>query len=362
MRITFIRISVLILIGMLGAAANAAAQWKITSADGNTSLTLGVLAQPQVESLTAADPTSDAAVNIFLRRMRFIFGGKVTDRVSFFIDTDAANVGKASAAGRKNEDAVFLQDAVFTYTVAGSINLEGGLMIVPVTRHTTQSAANLLGVDYGPFAFFHSDATNSRTGRDYGVQARGYVANKHVEFRAGIFSGARGVGATAPLRYTLRGVWYPFDAETGIFYAGTSLGTKRVVSVGASVDRQDDYMATSVDFYVDHPLQAGKLGVTAQVNYARYDGGQTFATMPKQDVWFLEAGLFHKASKLGPFLQWTRKDVAVAGVADESKFTGGLAYWANGHRFNIKAGIGRVTKTGVRNRTQFVVQGQVFMF
>ena len=346
---------------VFGAAPSAEAQWRIASADQKTSVTFGVLAQPQVERLTAPDNT-DAAKSFFFRRLRLIFGGKVTDRVSFFIDTDAPNVGKANAAGRKNEDAIFLQDAILTYTVRGSFLIDGGLMFVPASRHSTQSAANLLGVDYGAFAFTHSDPTNSRVGRDYGVQARGYVAKNHLEFRAGVFNGARGVGATAPLRYAVRAVWYPLEAETGIFYGGTYLGEKKVVSVGASVDHQDDYSAGSVDVYVDHPIAAGRQNVTAQVNYVRYDGGATFAQLPKQDVWFVEVGWFHKAAKAGPFLQWTSRQVVAAGLADETKVTGGLSYWAEGHRFNIKAGVARLTKTNAKDRTQLVVQGQVFMF
>jgi Phosphate-selective porin O and P len=360
MRVTIVRYAALAVAFVLSSAASAEAQWRIASADQKTSVTFGVLAQPQFESLTA--PDTDAAKNVFFRRMRFIFGGKVTDRVSFFIDTDSPNVGKANAAGQKNEDAIFLQDAILTYTVRGSVHIDGGLMFVPTSRQSTQSAASLLGVDYGAFAFTHSDPTNSRIGRDYGVQARGYVANKHLEFRAGVFNGARGAGATAPMRYAVRAVWYPLEAETGFFYAGTSLGAKKVVSIGAGTDLQDDYKAGSADFYVDHPIAGGHQAVTAQVNYVRYDGGTTFTQLPKQDVWFVEAGWFHKAAKLGPFVQWTTRRIVAPGIADETRLTGGLSYWAEGHRFNIKAGVARLTKTNAKDRTQFVVQGQMFMF
>lgn len=358
---TIIRCAALVLACVVGASSAAESQWRITSADGASSLSVGLLAQPQMEVVTAPEG-ADAATNFLIRRTRLIFGGKVGDRVSFFVETDAPNIGKADSAGRKDTASMFLQDVVLTYAVAGSINIDAGLAIVPVSRHSTQSAANLLGVDYAPFAFTHSDPTGSRVGRDYGVQARGYLADNHFEFRAGLFSGARGAGATAPLRYALRAVWYPFEAETGIFYAGTSLGTRRVVSVGASLDRQDDYMANSVDVYVDHPVGEGNQSVTAQVNYTRYDGNTTFTTLPEQGVWFVEAGVFDKRTKLGPFLQWTTKDYRANVLVDESKLMGGIAYWANGHRFNVKLGIGRLSREGEDSRTQVVVQGQLFMF
>ena len=337
--------------------------WRIASADGSASLTFGVLAQPQVEAITTPDG-ADTAQHFLIRRTRLILGGKLGDRISFFIDTDAPNIGKPNAAGRKGEDAMFLQDVALTFAVTPNVNLEGGLIIVPVGRHATQSAAALLGIDYGPFSFSHSDPTNCRMGRDYGVQARGYAAGRHVEFRAGVFDGARGAADTAPLRLTVRGVWYPFEAETGLFYTGTTLGARRIVSVGASVDHQDGYTAAGADVFVDQPLAAGARSLTGQVNYTHYDGGLSLAALPHQEVWLVEAGMYDKATRLGPFAQLTTRRLSRPSLAaaDESKVMGGLAYWAQGHRFNVKLGVARATRTGAPTRTQVVVQGQLYVF
>ncbi|MFB3855111.1 MAG: porin [Vicinamibacterales bacterium] len=354
------RVPVLVLAWVLGAAPPATAQWQIQSADGQNSVSIGVLAQPQFE--TTRLEGADGASSFHLRRMRFILGGKVGNRISFFIDTDVPNLGKPDASGRKAGASFTIQDAVFTYTLAGKVNLEAGMIIVPVARHATQSAANLLGVDYAPFSFSHSDPTGSNCGRDYGVQARGYLFDNHLEFRAGIFDGKRGAGATMPLRYAVRAVWHALEAETGLFYAGTSLGKRRVFSLGASIDRQDDYMARAVDIYLDHPAGGGRLGLTAQMNYTRYDGGQTFTELPAQDVWMVEGGLFDSRSRLGPFLQWTSRQYRAAELSDESRVTGGLAYWAEGHRYNIKAGVGRHTTAGGKRRMLIVTQLQVFLF
>ena len=170
--------------------------------------------------------------------------------------------------------------------------------------------------------------------------------------------------STSPLRFTVRAVWYPLQAESGFFYAGTSLGARRVVGVGASVDHQDTYTAAGADLYVDHPLSGGKHSVTGQVNYTRYDGGTMLPQLPKQDVWFVEGGFYDKGTRLGPFFQWTnRQPEEPAGTTlDESKTVGGLAYWAEGHRFNVKLGVGRISRTGSPTRTQVVLQGQVLLF
>ncbi len=169
---------------------------------------------------------------------------------------------------------------------------------------------------------------------------------------------------TAPLRLTVRGVWYPFEAETGLFYTGTTLGARRIVSVGASVDHQDGYTAAGADVFVDQPLAAGARSLTGQVNYTHYDGGLSLAALPHQEVWLVEAGMYDKATRLGPFAQLTTRRLSRPSLAaaDESKVMGGLAYWAQGHRFNVKLGVARATRTGAPTRTQVVVQGQLYVF
>ena len=355
------RISLCLL--LVASAAAADPPWQIRSSDGSASLTFGILAQPQFETLTTADAEATAK-HFLIRRIRLVFAGNLGERVSFFIDTDAPNIGKPNAAGRKGEDAIFMQDLAITFAATRWMNFDAGLVIVPVGRHATQSAATLLGVDYGAFSFSHSDPTNCRMGRDYGVQARGYLAGRHIEFRAGVFNGARGVTDTAPLRYTLRGVWYPFEAETGLFYTGTTLGARRIVSIGASVDHQDGYTAAGGDVFVDQPLAGGTRSLTGQLDYTHYDGGLSLPQLPHQEVWLVEAGVYDKATRVGPFVQWTTRQVASpsATTPDETKVTGGMAYWAHGHRFNVKLGIGRATRTAAPSRTQVVVQGQLYVF
>jgi len=50
-------------------------------------------------------------------------------------------------------------------------------------------------------------------------------------------------------------------------------------------------------------------------------------------------------------------------MADSRKIQGGIAYYPlqKQHRFNIKAGFGRLLQTGQPDRSQFNIQGQ-FLF
>jgi hypothetical protein len=68
--------------------------WKFATADGNTSVSLGFLAQPQYESIENSTGTGDNLDNVFLRRLRFLAGGKLTKKLSYFIESDVPNLGK----------------------------------------------------------------------------------------------------------------------------------------------------------------------------------------------------------------------------------------------------------------------------
>ncbi|MBE3088279.1 MAG: hypothetical protein IMZ71_04100, partial [Chloroflexi bacterium] len=204
----------LILSGIAGAPGVAFAAdppWKISSADGVSFLTLGFLAQPQLETVTTPDGRSTSK-NMFLRRIRLIAGGRATAKLSFFIETDSPNLGKDTAGGRKVEEYVFLQDVILTYAFSEKVQVDAGMLLFPLSHNTGQSAATLLATDYGPYSFVASEPTGSRIGRDYGIQARGYVLGKHLEYRVGAFQGYADPAATAPFRYAGRVVWYPFEA------------------------------------------------------------------------------------------------------------------------------------------------------
>ena len=332
--------------------------WKLTLNEGKTSISFGFLAQPQFESLENASAT-DSTNNLFFRRLRFIAGGKITSKLSFFVESDNANLGKKAANGERIND-FFLQDAYVGYAFRPEFQLEGGMVLVPVSHNSGQSAASLLPVDYGPYSFLASDPTRSKVGRDYGLQARGYI-KKHFEYRLGIYRGNRNHDGDFPYRYLARFVWYPLEADTGFFYTGTTHGQKKIVAIGGSMDRQGDYSANSVDVFIDHPVKNGD-AVTFQADFIRYDGGRSFTTLPKQNAWLLEGSYYFKKARLGPFVQFASRDLSNPASPDESKVQGGIACWIQKHRLNIKAGYGRLLKDHAPDRTQFVLQTQFFYY
>ena len=361
---------------LAGSAVPARAQWQITSPDGKANLKLGLLVQGQAEWMEVpevGDPNDfDLSRNIFIRRFRILGGGNVTEKLSFFFETDSPNLGKGitkvtvspggtvDVENSKEAGDIYLQDLFVTYSLLDEFKIEGGLMLTPNSHNSETSAAALLPIDYGPYSFLASTPTLSRVGRDWGAQARGYLF-KHFEYRFGIYQGFRGENSTAPFRYVGRVVAYVFEPETGFFYTGTSLGAKKILALGFSGDGQETYRSYGGDIFMDLPIPNGD-GLTLQGDYIYYDGNDTFQQLPVQNTWLAEAGYYNKAARLGPFVQIGVQDFADPDLHDENRYQGGLAYWALGHRFNLKAGYTQIVRRHELTRSQVVLQCQIFMF
>lgn len=344
----------------------ASAQWQIESKDGKASLKFGILVQGQTEMLETADH-AETSTNLYLRRFRVLFGGAINERWSFFFETDSPNLGKGNpnpgpTSGAKDAGDVFIQDAFVTYTHREAFKIDAGLIMPPVSRNGTQSAASLLAVDYGPYSFVHSGPITSRVGRDYGLQVRGYPAKQHLEYRLAVTQGLRGTEATNPLRISGRVVYYPFGAETGFFYAGTFQGTKKQVGFGGSFDIQDDHRIYAADVFAELPLAARREGVTLQANWMHYDGGAFLTAVPEQDTILVEGGYHLFNRRVTPFVQYHARRFADDITPDQDQAMVGVAYWMAGHQRNVKLAVGRLHIEGQDDRTLAVLQLQIFYF
>jgi hypothetical protein len=309
------------------------------------------------------DPVSEGyAQNLYLRRVRLLVGGQVAQNVTFFIETDNPNLGRAP----KNLSTGFIvQDALVEVKLSDPLTISAGLMFVPFCRNCIQSAANLLTLDYSSWSFLATPATQSSVGRDIGFQAKGYLSDGRLEYRVGAFQGFRAAGARNPLRGVARLQVNLFEPETpGIFYTGTYLGARRVLAIGGGVDMQagpgDNYRAWVVDAFLDHPV-TDSVSVTAQVDFFNYDGGNTFATLAKQTAVFAEAGLYFKPLAIMPFLRFETQNFDAAGV-DNNRIQAGLGYYIKGHNANLKAAFSRLDPDVGETSNQFTAQLQVFYY
>jgi len=152
------------------------------------------------------------------------------------------------------------------------------------------------------------------------------------------------------------------DAETGFFYAGSYLGKKKVLSLGAAYDFQDHYHHSSGDVILDMPLGPGV--ITAQADLGHWNGG-SWVNLPRQSAFMSELGYLIDAVNISPIFRFEKRwvDNQTAAVPDETRVGGGLAFWPYGHNINVKAFYNRIMPTpSVHDYNQFNVQMQFYAF
>lgn len=119
------------------------------------------------------------------------------------------------------------------------------------------------------------------------------------------------------------------DAPKGLpAYAGSSFGAKRILAVGAAFDAQKDYQGLTADLFADLPTSFGSVVGTAL--FQAWDGGATVTALPKQSTFSVEAGVFFKGVKLGPWARYERRSYSANDSKDESRVLVGLNYYVRG--------------------------------
>ncbi len=337
----------------------ATAQLLVTSADGNITYHLGILAQVQGESEQNAKADSGTAENLgYFRRLRLQGEFTFYKNLIVFFETDNPNYGKdTTGTGAKNEPSIFFQTVYVTYQFAPEFMLEGGEMLTPNNYNHGQSAASIMPIDLGAYTNVESTPLTSNNGRDFGVELRGYIAD-HLEYRAGVFQGLRGVDDINAMRFAGRLSLYLVGIETSRFYRGTSLGKYQTFEIGGSYDTQKTYKNADLDMFYDQPVGSGD-GFTAQIDYNWINGGIYVPTLPKQNTLLAEIGYYVNAIKTQPFAQYTSEKYA-SGVdlPNLNQWQVGLGWYFHGYQSNFKIGAGQVNETGTRDRLNIVAQYQ----
>lgn len=291
---------------------------------GESFLKIGGLLQVRMESTKDAAPNGDSwDFDSYLRRMRLMFYGQLNKWVNFFIETDNPNFGKG---GEWDVSNTFIQDAYLEINVHEAFQVDLGMLLLPFSHQGMQGATTLFGMDYHT-GLVKYPSRSQKVWRDAGVMLRGLLAKKHIEYRFGLFNGARGKIKTAkdPLdprnpkdlpRLTGRLTFNVFEAEGGagaggMFYDGLYLSKtdagiispKTILAIGGSIDWQPDlnveinnpaaranatdpygvvdttdYLAAAWDIFWDIPLGAKKImSLNGQVNGYYYNHGDRSA-------------------------------------------------------------------------------------
>jgi hypothetical protein len=311
----------------------------------NTSIKLGFLLQPGFEYDAGTATTDTKQDYFFLRRARLMVGMTLESDFEVFAETDAPNLGRPAGVG--GNAGAFMQDAYITWKPATEFKVDAGMMLVPFSHNAIQGAGTLYGWDYYAFTFLQSGPLTNYAGRDTGVQLRGLLIDR-LEYRVGLFQGNRAAPPMAPpgmpappapsrtaMRFMARIQFNVLDPETGYFYAGTYGGSKKILSLGAAIDHQDDYNGIAGDAFLDLPI--GDDVLTAQLNVLRFDGG-TWIGLAKQTDIMAEAGYRLGALKISPIVRFEDQIIASPSMATPNvmRIGVGLVWWLMAHNLNLK--------------------------
>jgi len=378
----------------------APSQLKLETPNGN-SIRFGLLVQPayQVQNSTST-ALGGYSENFFIRRTRILIGGSVMGAFDYFFDTEFANIGLANNVApammggpnttTKTTPGMNIQDIFVTWKSLGdAFKIDVGYMLPPLSHNAVQGATTLYGWDYFAYTFAHNGTAapfgfgqtgTNPVGRDTGLQLRGLVIGGMLEYRLGAFQGIRNdqgteQGSSNMPRLVGRLQLNLMDAEPGFFYAGSYLGKKKIVSVGASYDYQKNpssgssfsqsYHTFSVDGFVDMPVGPGVL--TAQVDYTNWNGGTMITGLPKNTIGS-EAGYTIAEVKVSPIVRYERRwggnnAAGTAPLTTIDRYAVGVAFWPFDHNVNLKLFYSRIQEqNAAHGANQVNAQLQLYYF
>jgi hypothetical protein len=174
--------------------------------------TLNISAQIQTQFLMNQNGAPDGASNsydIFMRRTRLLFNGDASQNFTYLLQIDNANFGKY---GNWTPRAI-IQDAWVGWAPGGITGgsvfyIDAGILLIPISHHLLESTTNFVGADVQIDAFrFQGNAWQGL--RDTGVQVRGWLLDKKIGFRGGVYEGltpSAPVLGTAPANQNTAGI------------------------------------------------------------------------------------------------------------------------------------------------------------
>ncbi len=255
------------------------------------SLTFNYSLQAWAQTRDFTSPTdAGKSTDFFLRRNRLTFSGQYNDLVGFYANLDAPGESR----GGQNDRSVFFRDGYITIDHSDPLRFIVGRFKNTFTRENLEACFDPLTMDRAELLSY----TPWGGSRDTGVAMWGNLADGLVNYRVMLADGREGnpVVKDSP-RLTARVHVSLLDPETDYGYRGTYLGTKRVLTIGAAVDRQSsvaygdsvgrtdpkDYKAWTVDVFYEQPTSAGT--ITASAAVIKYDTGKVhFGLSPDADL------------------------------------------------------------------------------
>jgi hypothetical protein len=326
--------------------------------------------------------------DIFCRRCRFFATGSVVKNVFFNFLFEAGNTGKADPlTGARTPATPQVLDAYGQVKFTDWFWLSAGNILMPLTRNGTQPTTTYLSLDTANVAATPALQGNTFVLRDLGIQANGFFADNHIEYRLGMFQGTRQAASTsstltaagacvAPACTVVGGSGHNaprfvgslllnfWDPEVGYVSGGHYYGTKKVIGLMGNVDYQvlrtdgppaqgtdkNAYYGFSAAAFINYPLsgapsRTGGDELAALLQFGYYDGGVrqaatgaitnpgTYSNILKQTNYLAEAAYYNHAGRFSVFGKFEKRQIAddyvaaLKAASNQTWIAGGLKYY-----------------------------------
>jgi hypothetical protein len=333
----------------------------VVKVNDNVNFRFGMQMQFWADELQDAT-TKGYAQNLFLRRARFLVTGQVAPNVTFFFQTDNPNVGKAP---KSLTTGFLLQDAWAEVKFNDQFMLDFGEFLVPTSRNELTSTSSFLTLDISPTSVVFATPTQTNATRDTGIQAKGYLADGRLEYRAAMFQGVRLAGSRNSFRHTGYLQYDFFEKERGYTYRGTTLGKTKIVALSAGYDGQNGYKHYSGNLFASIPVNGGD-EVGGQVQHNHYDGAAFIPSLPNQNDELIDFGYYKASMKLQPFVKFEDQTfkAAVNASKDVRRYGAGVNYYFSGQNLKITGQYLRIKprNSPVSATNEFTVQLQMWYY
>lgn len=254
---------------MIAGSAFAGPIWKFGEDDKGL-LKLDYKGQFQLKNVDAGDEDS---TEFNFRRNRLALMGAYGQNFSLYVQTEYTEDNNDTASG-VDYDKFQLLDAVMRFKLNDSANLWLGKFKYNLTRENLEACEMPLTLDRSvliraPFV----------TTRDKGVALWGNLFDNKFQYRVDAMNGSDD-STESNVRYSARAHVSLLDPEKGYGYKGTYLGKKKVLTIGAAYQFEDevatvggeaiDYSAWTVDLFAEYPVE--NVGTfTFSTAYVDYD-------------------------------------------------------------------------------------------
>jgi hypothetical protein len=316
------------------------------------------------------------AMDFYCRRCRFFATGSVVKDIYFNVLFEAGSSTSSSGKGDPTTGAKppltpQILDAYGQVKFADFFWLSGGSILMPLTRNGMQPTTTYVSIDNANVDTTPVLQGNSNVLRDLGIQANGFFAANHVEYRLGVFQGSRQASLPPNQSASHNGprvvamvsanLW---DTETGYVNGGHYFGAKKVVGVMGNFDYQifrrafppasgsdkNPYYGVSGAVFLNYPLsgtpsRTGGDEIVGLLQFGYYDGGftqspaglttnaGTYDRVLKQTNYLAEAGYYNHSAKFSVFGKFEKRKIsddyvaALKAAVNQTWIAFGLKYY-----------------------------------